>query len=666
MKYINLKTISGFAIAITLLITLNACDSNLDVTPTSSVSPEIYLNNESHLAAYTINYYDALFPTSRGSGGQFFYHNDLETDNETSRAGNARYRADGAWTVGATGGSWSFGNIYAMNFFIRTVRPRIEQNKITGNSANIKHYFGEAYFLRSLDYFNRLVALGDFPIIITVQPANYDILVKASERRPRNEVARFILASLDSAITNLSNTPPGGKVRITKNTALLLKARVALFEATWEKYHAGTPLVPNGTDWPGKTKEYLKNYAYNATTEINFFLDQAMDASKQVAEASALVLNNKVMQQAASDAKNQYYDMFASANPIAYSEVLMTRLYDITLGNNSSLNHFGHSGGGKGYTKQFEKTFLMQNGLPIYDPASGYAGDDYIGNTKTNRDWRWILFMKAPGEVASFLNIVTPDKFANPAIVYSTDIKASTATGYIKGKGYSFDYNNVLLEKDVTAPVLFRAAEAYLTYIEASYLRNGTIDGTADKYWKALRTRAGVDPDYSKTIAATDMSKEAENDWGAYSHGVLVTSTLYNIRRERRCEMISEGQRYHDLLRWRAMDQLNGFQLEGSKIFGPMKDQYSPTLFRYDQAVESKNTVSSPTLSLYFRPFQIMQSNNSYYNGFYFCNAHYLSPIAAEHFLISSSDRTDPANASIYQNPGWGFTAGSSADRKTY
>ena len=44
------------------------------------------------------------------------------------------------------------------------------------------------------------------------------------------------------------------------------------------------------------------------------------------------------------------------------------------------------------------------------------------------------------------------------------------------------------------------------------------------------------------------MSKEAENDWGAYTGGSVISDkTLYNIRRERRCEFLAEGLRYMDL-----------------------------------------------------------------------------------------------------------------------
>jgi len=48
------------------------------------------------------------------------------------------------------------------------------------------------------------------------------------------------------------------------------------------------------------------------------------------------------------------------------------------------------------------------------------------------------------------------------------------------------------------------------------------------------------------------MAKEAETDWGAYSAGQVIDATRYNIRRERRCELMAEGLRSMDLHRWRA------------------------------------------------------------------------------------------------------------------
>lgn len=668
MKYINIAKVLLLSCSLAIL---PACDDFLDEEPQSEVSPEKYLLNESQLEAYVNKYYadydnwksdsddkGGMIPSFWGSENGSTYKDDNATDNQQGT--NGRYLKD-TWTVAQSGGKWNFTNINALNYYLQTVVPRLENGELTGTESNLKHLVGEGYFLRALEYFFRLQRLGDFPIVKTVLPDEQEALTEASKRSPRNEVARFILSDLDQAISLMNNNVK--KTRLSKNAALLLKSRVALFEATWEKYHAGTALVPNGTGWPGAGKDYNAGYQFPSGSiekEIEFFLTEAMSAASQVADAVQLTENNQIIRDQASKGKNPYYDMFASHDPSGYSEVIMYRGYDLSLNNSHHFNHYLYSGGNTGYTHQFEQVFLMENGLPIYAAGSGYAGDDYITDTKIGRDWRWRLFMKAPKEAKAVDNIATVEYFPEAPRLYVSDAKNATSTGYIQGKGYSLDYNDQLLGKDQTAFVVYRASEAYLNYIEASYLKNGNIDATADKYWKALRARAGVDTDYQKTINATDMSKEALNGWDAYSHGALVDATLYNIRRERRCEFIGEGFRYMDLIRWRALDQLNGYQLEGAKIFGPMKSIFGDNL-KYDQADEKNNNVSSPSLSDYLRPNQVT-STNQYYNGLYFYEAHYLDPIAVQHFMITSPDGSTVSQSPIYQNPGWPITAGATCE----
>ena len=541
MKYINIAKVLLLSCSLAIL---PACDDFLDEEPQSEVSPEKYLLNESQLEAYVNKYYadydnwksdsddkGGMIPSFWGSENGSTYKDDNATDNQQGT--NGRYLKD-TWTVAQSGGKWNFTNINALNYYLQTVVPRLENGELTGTESNLKHLVGEGYFLRALEYFFRLQRLGDFPIVKTVLPDEQEALTEASKRSPRNEVARFILSDLDQAISLMNNNVK--KTRLSKNAALLLKSRVALFEATWEKYHAGTALVPNGTGWPGAGKDYNAGYQFPSGSiekEIEFFLTEAMSAASQVADAVQLTENNQIIRDQASKGKNPYYDMFASHDPSGYSEVIMYRGYDLSLNNSHHFNHYLYSGGNTGYTHQFEQVFLMENGLPIYAAGSGYAGDDYITDTKIGRDWRWRLFMKAPKEAKAVDNIATVEYFPEAPRLYVSDAKNATSTGYIQGKGYSLDYNDQLLGKDQTAFVVYRASEAYLNYIEASYLKNGNIDATADKYWKALRARAGVDTDYQKTINATDMSKEALNGWDAYSHGALVDATLYNIRRER-------------------------------------------------------------------------------------------------------------------------------------
>jgi hypothetical protein len=671
MKHNNIYSIK-LAIIFAFAFLLTACmDDFLDRQPLSSIATENYLTDEKHLEAYSIQQYNFSF-----SGSVYPYEADIHSDNQSGR-GYSNIWIPGQVKVGKSGGAWDFTRIYKLNYFLNTVLPRYEAGKITGNIAAVKHYIGEVYFLRAYEYFDRLKDLGDFPILTETLPNENDKLIEASKRRPRNEVARFIIQDLDKAIALLNNAPAGAKNRITLDLAYLMKSRVALFEGTWLKYHNGTALVPLGPNWTGAAKDYNSNYAYpsgSIENEINYFLDQAMAASKVVANKITLVSNSKFIKETATTAPNLYFEMFNSVSLATTAEVLLWRSFSNELGVKHTFNSAFVDGGANGFTRQFVDVFLMQDGLPAYASAT-YKGDNYIDSVKTNRDWRLRLFMKAPGEKNRFFNNgvainVTTEPMPR---IYNTSSNASlcSATGYDIKKGLSYERQmSATYGVDITAVPVFRAAEAYLNYIEACYVRTGVIDADADKYWKAIRTRAGVDPDYSKTIAATDLSKEAPNDWGTYSHGQMVNTTLYNIRRERRCEFMAEGFRWDDLRRWRALDQVQNFQPEGIKLWGPMQDlraistsvKLYKEYFVYGSADATKNNVSDPGISSYLRMQQIMTGSGNllYSTGYNWCEAHYLDPIAVDHFIYTASDANDKTTSPIYQNPGWPIEADAS------
>ena len=272
--------------------------------------------------------------------------------------------------------------------------------------------------------------------------------------------------------------------------------------------------------------------------------------------------------------------------------------------------------------------------------------------------------MKATGERCyTNTDLIFGDKNTAGILVpniYDNDGKKGSSTGYIHGKGYTLDVNNAVTNfgDDPTAYIIYRAAEAYLVYIEADYVKNNSLDSNSDKYWRALRTRAGIDPDYTKTIAATDMQKEAETDWAAYSHGRLVDATLYNIRRERRCEFVGEGFRLDDLMRWRALDQLDGARVYGSKVVD--KSLYDYT----DRDGNRKNYLDDKKMKLDNEGYIDILTAASYADGLTFCEAHYLEPISVQHFLITASDGATVSTSPIYQNPGWPIQAGATAEVK--
>ncbi|MGK9120705.1 RagB/SusD family nutrient uptake outer membrane protein [Olivibacter jilunii] len=639
-----------------------SCKKFLDQEPLSDITPENYLTEESQLGAYAVGRYLDILP-SHGNWSFGTFGVDGNTDNMATPTLDNRY-IPGQWRVDATGGDWNFSNIYQMNYFLQSVIPLWKAGRIVGNAENINHFIGEIYFLRAFEYFKKLQALGDFPIIKTTLSDNKAVLTEASKRMPRTEVARFILSDLDSAITLLKvNAPDGKKNRISKAVAQLVKSRVALYEGTWLKYFKGTAFVPNGPEWPGATKDYNAGYQYpsgSIDAEIDFLLGQAMEAAQAVSSTAELVVNTGIIESLANE--NPYFNMFSAEDMSGYSEVLLWRQYNRSLVTHNVPVYAQAGNYAVGLTRSMVESFLMANGLPIYAPGSGYQGDDYIENVRQNRDGRLHLFLKQPNQRNVLVNLAlgTHATEIEPIPrIWESSWDQKYSTGYAIRKGLTYDAIHCGNGQGYTGSITFRAVEAYLNYIEACYERNGSLDATARTYWQQIRTRAKVDADFEKTIAATDMSKETL-DWGAYSANQVVNPTLYNIRRERRDELMAEGLRLMDLKRWRAMDQLinTPYQVEGFKLWGPMKDWYQSSQLVYG-ATNSNAIVSDPALSHYLRPHQI-RSNSLSYNGTRWAMAHYLSPIAVQHFLITSSDAS--INSSVlYQNPGWPTTGGSPA-----
>ena len=104
------------------------------------------------------------------------------------------------------------------------------------------------------------------------------------------------------------------------------------------------------------------------------------------------------------------------------------------------------------------------------------------------------------------------------------------------------------------------------------------------------------------------------------------------------------------------MDQLvtTPYHIEGFKLWGPMQSWYDKpeggTLLVYGLNDPAAN-VSAPSLSPYLRPYEI-NSKSLVLNGYKWSMAHYLAPIAIQHFMITSVGE-DISNSPIYQNPGW-------------
>lgn len=649
-------------------ILLLSCNDFLDREPLDSVTPDNFFYTENDLAAYAVKHYN--FSTHSGWNGGIWV-NDNATDNQAATGYNNKW-IPGQWKVSEKYGNdsddpWYFAPIREANYFLEIVVPRFENGKIEGVETNIKHYIGEMYFLRAKNYLSKLETLGDFPIIKNTLPDESAELVAASKREPRYKVARFILEDLNLAIGLLSNNPPGGKNRITKNAALLLKSRAALFEASWLTYHKGTALVPGGNGWPGKAEDIAGS---DIDAEIAFFLSEAKTAAKEVIGNAALVQNTAVnsideivkTDEDAYKMSNPYFAQFSANSLEGYSEILLWRAYnDLDYKIVHSAPFYVRTGGNTGLTRHFVETFLCRDGKPIY-ATDEYKGDESLLDVRKNRDLRLQLFMMTPGETLSpkTMNNIPDTLAAAPTILEITERRC--VTGYQIRKGLSDNWyrdGNTAIEG---CPV-YRVAEAYLNYIEADCMeRGGTSIGTdAQNYWGDLRERAGLPRDYMITVNSTDLSKES--DWAVYSAGEQVSPLLYNIRRERRCELVEEGFRMYDLRRWRALDQVKNFVIQGVNLWeSDLQDMYMKDgrnlLVQEGMEGATSNVSSYVNSGKYLCPYRSIKTNNLMYDaGYSWCEAHYLTPLAVKHFKITATDPSDLSTSILYQNPGWPVVA---------
>ena len=647
----------------TSLLTFTACNDFLELEPPSNVTPESYFQNDEQLGAYAIGRYNDVFTTPSGWGQGNIINGDAGTDNMAATNPNTSRFTKNLWMVSHSG-DLGMGLIRTCNYFFQQVLPRYESGFYSAY-PNAEHYIGEMYFIRAWVYFSRLKTYGDYPIVSELVNDNKDDLMAHGKRMPRNEVADFILSDLDKAIELLNDKGFQANNRINKQVALLVKSRVALYEASYEKYHCGTGRVPGDADWPGFRVH--PDYSFDVDAHVNDLLTQAMDAAKQVADNIQLTQNTMVLDQDPANPGtgwNPYFEMYASENLSGVDEVLMWRDYG-TIGSVTAQHGvpaYIASSGGIGLLKGYVESFLMANGLPIYAAGSGYHGDETLDNVKADRDGRLQLFVFGESNYLPFTtnNRETIYNFS-PVLAPARTDQMGDVTGYRirKGESFNWEQNSFGDGYSETAQIIFRGTEALLNYMEAQYMRDGSLDASSQSYWRAIRTRAGVDTDFQKTISATNMSEEAKGDWGAYSSGNLLSdATLYNIRRERRCEFVGEGMRWDDLVRWCSMDQLvnTPYIPEGVNFWTSMYqtatvNEMHATVTYVEGPTNPDANISSREESVYVRPYRI-SSGNDVFDGYTWMNAHYNSPLPIREIQLLSPDESVD-NSVLYQTWGW-------------
>ncbi len=609
-----MKTIRNLIALLTLFSLAVSCkDDFLERSPLDQISDANFWKTPNDLKLYTNSLYDRTDLLTRedgwGSIGPYGWDADDGSDTEVRYLYNTRM--NGEKTISADGDGWGTGDwaaLRSINYFLDNYKV-VEE--LTSFDA-VKQYVGEALFFRSVFYFSKLRRYGDLPWAATTVTMDSELLYAG--RLPRNEVVSNIMADLDNAVEYLPSGAGGWTGRLTKETAMALQARIALYEGTWEKYHAGTPFAP-------------------ATNESQKFLEKA------AAVAGELIAMSESSGYPALDNVGEefgYRDLFNQENYAGSKEVLFWRKYEAGA-INSIWDRYSANGSGRGATKNLVDSYLKLDGTPVapnYDDATllkvAADRDPRLAQTIQINDMEHYRWQQASPSVY----------FIAPAFD-GWDSEESCPTGYQIYKGHNFRYADARAAgQGLQALIYFRFGEVLLIYAEAKAELGNMTQADLDKSINKLRERAGGGMADLAANIPIDPNFEFAN----------LSPIIQAVRRERKVELACEGFRVDDIMRWAAADEL----IVGKIPLGAKKAQFvnfnfSDYLPEAQPDLSRQNTFAERVAQLevdadgYIKIFK--NTLNGGTQGFKFdVNRDYLYPIPTNQLTL---------NPQLGQNPGW-------------
>jgi len=416
--------------------------------------------------------------------------------------------------VPATAGTWNWNMLRQINFFL----SRSHQCE---DDAVREKYEALAKFFRAYFYFEKVKRYGDVPWVDEPIDANDETLYRG--RDPRAMVMEHVLEDIDFAIQNL----PSQKdvYRVTKWTALALKSRIFLFEGTFRKYHGLQ-------GW----EECLKE---SAAASLKFINESGYGIYKS--------------------GTTPYQSLFTLADSDR-SEVILTRAYrqSISLVHDVNGAFTSTTSSRNGLAKDVVDMYLMSDGSRFTDKPR-YNMMNFYEETQ-DRDPRLAQTIRTPGYTRmGDTELLAPNM-------------AAVTTGYQFIKYVCEKKYDSYQTSENDMPV-FRTAEVYLNYAEAKAELNQLTQADLDISVNKIRARvsmpainmdqANADPDpylLDKTTGYSNVTKDAN------------TGVILEIRRERTVELILEGFRYWDLMRWK----------EGKRFERPFYGMYLDGVGEYD------------------------------------------------------------------------------------
>lgn len=482
-------------IAIALTIGLTACDDLLDTKPLSQITPETYFKTETDLQLFSNTFYNNLLDKSPYDDQSDLYIQQNLSD--IMIGGNKR-------TVPNSGGGWSWGDLRKMNTLLFYIHQCEDESAVVKYTALTR--FFRAYF-----YFEKIKRFGDVPWYDKELGSNDEDLYKP--RDSRELVMAKMIEDIDYAIDNLPSQV--STYRVNKWAALALKSRFCLYEGTYRKYHQ---LDLEGNDY-------------------NYYLQQSANAAEELINEGPYTLYST------GNPNKDYLMLFAQENA-SKEEYILAIYFDYSLGiyHNATAHTLVPTQGRPGLTRKMVNSYLKVDGTAFTD-QEGWQEMLFIDEVK-NRDPRLAQSIRTPGYTRiGTTKVLAPDF-------------SCTVTGYQPVKfvqdptasGGNVDRND---RSTCDLPV-FRLGEVLLNYAEAKAELGTLTQRDLDISINKLRNRVGMPYLNMKSANANPDWYLSSAEYGYTNVTGPNKGIILEIRRERAIELIQEGFRFDDLVRWKA------------------------------------------------------------------------------------------------------------------
>jgi hypothetical protein len=368
---------------------------------------------------------------------------------------------------------------------------------------------------RAYNYFLLVKRYGD------VQWQDHVVLTTDDEyvngaRDDRDKVMDKVLEDLDYAVANIGS---GNKVTWSKDLALAMKSEICLYEGTYCKYRTQAD--------NGKAADASRAQKY---------LTECVNASQQLMGGGYSLTAN-------------YGEIYNALSLTGNSEIIFCRHYEKDVLGHSTVDYTSGSTAQSGISKDAIDAFLFLDGKPLATTTKDKSDAPQLVNGKYNLDNMLSVRDKRLGVLIDHTLAFKGHGNARGPLAEMT-----SSTAYTIGKYYTdkmgdpsatsqIYYCNNIGTGYTDAPIYW-LAQIYLNFAEAKAELGNITQADLNNSVNKLQARAGL-PDLTLTPEADP----------ANNHGV--SNLLWEIRRARRCELMTDGNRYWDLVRWHQLDKLD-------------------------------------------------------------------------------------------------------------